>query len=90
MATEVADAPVPLPEAGPDAAAEAPAADAVAAAGDAKPAKAKKAAAPRKRANPTHPPYAEVIAHLRALALILPRPCSAAFRAAVASRRAWI
>ncbi|RLN39132.1 histone H1 [Panicum miliaceum] len=57
MATEVAEAPVPLAEAAPDAAAEAPAAAAV----DAKPAKAKKAAASRKRANPTHPPYAEMI-----------------------------
>jgi histone H1/5 len=55
MATEVADAPVLLAEAAPDAATESPAA------ADAKPAKAKKAAAPKKRANPTHPPYAEVI-----------------------------
>lgn len=57
MATEVADAPVPLAEAAPDATTESPAA----AAADAKPTKAKKAAAPKKRTNPTHPPYAEVI-----------------------------
>jgi hypothetical protein len=56
MAAEVADSPVPLAEAAPEAATESPAAPA-----DAKPTKAKKAAAPRKRANPTHPPYAEVI-----------------------------
>ena len=70
MATEVAEAPVPLAEAAPDAAAEAPAA--AAATGDAKPAKARKPAAPRKRANSTHPPYAEVTAQsFPVLALLL-------------------
>jgi hypothetical protein len=60
MATEVVDAPVPLAEAAPEAAAAAAEAPATPA-GDAKPVKAKKAAAPRKRTTSTHPPYAEVI-----------------------------
>lgn len=57
MATDVAETPAPLVDAAPEAPADAPAAPAA----DAKPAKAKKATAPKKRASPTHPPYAEVI-----------------------------
>ncbi|AQK62321.1 Histone H1 [Zea mays] len=73
MATDVAETPAPLVDAAPEAPADTPAAPAV----DAKPAKAKKATAPKKRASPTHPPYAEMVSE--AIASLKERTGSSSF-----------